>query len=50
MLLLAHKIGQIIHIGDDTTVTIRDIEGSDPIIKVSALGNLSSIPASAYAP
>ena len=35
-LLLARKIGRIIHIGDDITVTNRDVERSGLIIQVSA--------------
>ena len=36
MFILTRKVGQIIRIGDDITVTIRDVEGNDPEVEISA--------------
>lgn len=36
MLILTRDIGQIIHIGDDITVTIRESEGKQTSVEVDA--------------
>lgn len=40
MFVLTRKVGQIIKIGDDITVTIRDVEGKDPEVEISAPAHL----------
>ena len=36
MLILTRKVGQIIKIGDDITVTILDVEGNEPEVEICA--------------
>ena len=36
MLILTRDIGQVIHIGDDITVTIQESEGKQTIVEVDA--------------
>ena len=40
MLILTRKVGQIIKIGDDITVTILDVEGNEPEVEISAPDHL----------
>ena len=41
MFILTRKVGQIIKIGDDITVTIVDVEGNEPTVEISAPRHLS---------
>ncbi len=41
MFILTRKVGQIIKIGDDITVTIVDVEGNEPKVEISAPKHLS---------
>ena len=40
MFALTRRVGQIITIGDDITVTILDIEGADPMVEIQAPNHL----------
>ena len=41
MFALTRKVGQIISIGDDITVTILDVEGAEPEVEIQAPDHLA---------